>query len=103
MKINGTPPINPSKPVTSTANESREASKATSALAGTASSSNEAVRLSPEYANITKALKGDAPFDAEKVTKIKKAVDDGTFEISPEEIADAMIENAVSLLSKKSA
>ena len=41
-----------------------------------------------------------AEFDAEKVARISKAIDDGSFKINPEAIADKLISNAQELLSK---
>jgi negative regulator of flagellin synthesis FlgM len=41
-----------------------------------------------------------AEFDAEKVARISKAIDNGTFKINPEAIADKLISNAQELLSK---
>ena len=41
-----------------------------------------------------------AEFDAEKVARISKAIDDGTFKINPEAIADKLISNAQELLGK---
>ncbi len=41
-----------------------------------------------------------AEFDAEKVARISKAIDDGTFKINPEAIADKLISNAAELLGK---
>lgn len=41
-----------------------------------------------------------AEFDAEKVARISKAIDDGTFKIDPEAIADKLISNAQDLLGK---
>ena len=39
-------------------------------------------------------------FDAEKVARISKAIEDGTFKINPEAIADKLIANAHEALSK---
>jgi negative regulator of flagellin synthesis FlgM len=39
-------------------------------------------------------------FDAEKVARISKAIDGGSFKINPEVIADKLISNAQELLSK---
>ncbi len=39
-------------------------------------------------------------FDAEKVARISKAIDGGSFKINPEAIADKLISNAQELLSK---
>lgn len=41
-----------------------------------------------------------AEFDAEKVASISKAIEDGSFKINPEAIADKLISNAQELLSK---
>jgi negative regulator of flagellin synthesis FlgM len=43
---------------------------------------------------------GGAEFDAEKVARISKAIEEGTFKINPEAIADKLITNAQELLSK---
>lgn len=47
-------------------------------------------------------LKGSTTpeFDAEKVARISKAIDEGTFKINPEAIADKLISNAAELLGK---
>lgn len=39
-------------------------------------------------------------FDAEKVARISKSIEDGSFKINPEAIADKLISNAQELLSK---
>jgi negative regulator of flagellin synthesis FlgM len=41
-----------------------------------------------------------AEFDAEKVSRISKAIGDGTFKVNPEAIADKLISNAAELLGK---
>ncbi|MES2991710.1 MAG: flagellar biosynthesis anti-sigma factor FlgM [Pseudomonadota bacterium] len=41
-----------------------------------------------------------AEFDAEKVARISKAIEDGTFQINPEAIADKLIANAQEVLTK---
>ena len=41
-----------------------------------------------------------AEFDAEKVARISKSIEDGTFKINPEAIADKLIANAREALSK---
>ena len=43
-----------------------------------------------------------ADFDAEKVERISKAIDDGTFVVNHSAIADKLIANAKELLSKYS-
>lgn len=39
-------------------------------------------------------------FDAEKVARVSKSIEDGSFKINPEAIADKLISNAQELLSK---
>jgi negative regulator of flagellin synthesis FlgM len=39
-------------------------------------------------------------FDAEKVARISKSIDDGSFQVNPEAIADKLIANAQEVLSK---
>jgi len=46
-------------------------------------------------------LSTGAEFDAEKVARISKAIDDGSFKVNPEAIADKLIANAQELLSPK--
>ena len=41
-----------------------------------------------------------AEFDTEKVARISKAIDNGTFKINPKAIADKLISNAQELLGK---
>lgn len=41
-----------------------------------------------------------AEFDAEKVARVSKAINEGTFKINPEAIADKLISNATELLGK---
>lgn len=44
---------------------------------------------------------GSTPeFDAEKVARISKAIEDGTFKVNPEAIADKLIANAQEVLTK---
>jgi negative regulator of flagellin synthesis FlgM len=56
-----------------------------------------------ELSNNASALMtgGSSPeFDSEKVARISKSIDDGTFKINPEAIADKLISNAQELLKK---
>ncbi len=43
----------------------------------------------------------DGDFDAEKVAKIKNAIDQGTYKVNPDAIADKLINNARDLLPSK--
>lgn len=43
----------------------------------------------------------EGSFDAAKVDRIKKAIDDGTYKVNPDAIADKLIANAKELLSRQ--
>jgi negative regulator of flagellin synthesis FlgM len=46
-------------------------------------------------------MAGDGTFDAGKVSSIKEAIDNGTYQVNPEVIADKLISNAKELLQGK--
>ena len=43
----------------------------------------------------------DPTFDAQKVSKVKQAIDDGSYQIDPEAIADKLIANSRELLARR--
>jgi negative regulator of flagellin synthesis FlgM len=43
----------------------------------------------------------DGSFDAEKVDRIKKAIDNGTYKVNADAIADKLINNAQELLTRR--
>lgn len=43
----------------------------------------------------------DGTFDADKVSSVKDAIDNGTYQVNPEVIADKLISNAKELLQGK--
>lgn len=43
----------------------------------------------------------DASFDAEKVARVKQSIEDGSYKINPEAIADKLIANAQEVLARK--
>lgn len=51
---------------------------------------NDQVALTDKALHLSK-IESAAPVDREKIEAIKKAISDGTFKISPENIADKMI------------
>ena len=63
----------------------------------TAAGSSATVDISPE-ANALAA--GDGSFDAAKVDRISKSIQDGSFKINPDAIADKLIANAQELLTR---
>ena len=83
---NGTPSATNGTPATATAIPARADASARIELSNTAA---------------TLLTSGStAEFDAEKVARISKAIEDGTFRINPEAIADKLISNAAELLGK---
>jgi negative regulator of flagellin synthesis FlgM len=78
-----------------------EAAKANtaSAIPGTADASAK-IALSSEAASLIQGG-SSSEFDAEKVARISQAIDDGSFKINAEVIADKLISNAQELLVKK--
>lgn len=69
-----------------------------SAIPATADDSAK-IELSSSAATL---MSGDvsADFDAEKVARISKSIEDGTFTINPDAIADKLISNAREALAK---
>ncbi len=43
----------------------------------------------------------DPAFDAQKVSKVKQSIDDGSYQIDPEAIADKLIANSRELLERR--
>jgi negative regulator of flagellin synthesis FlgM len=87
--------------------------KASSGKAGTTKTANaapvetkssESVTLSPMYAklqSLEEKMATDKVFDPEKVEAIKSAISSGSFNVSPDKIADGLIETVKDLLSSK--
>ena len=78
----------------------QEAAKAPSAAAIPATADPSASVALSSAASTLLDNESSANFDAEKVARIAKAIDDGTFKINPEVIADKLIANAKELLTK---
>lgn len=56
--------------------------------------SKETVRISPEgqtLSRLSKQLGSDTPVNREKVEALKAAIDDGTYEVNPQELAKKML------------
>ncbi|MGE5451912.1 MAG: flagellar biosynthesis anti-sigma factor FlgM [Acidobacteriota bacterium] len=75
------------------------ASGKTTSLDGGVSQSAK-VSLSPMAASLISG--NDPDFDANKVDKIKQSIDDGTYQVDAEVIADKLIANAQELLKRSS-
>lgn len=80
------------------ASDAAKANTAT-AIPGTADASAK-IALSSEAASLIQGG-SSSEFDAEKVARISQAIDDGSFKVNAEVIADKLISNAQELLVKK--
>lgn len=74
---------------------STTSSNKTSSASGGASDSAK-VTISTAATGLISGSDGD--FDAGKVSSVKQAIDDGTYQVNPEVIADKLITNAKDLL-----
>ncbi|MBH1987588.1 MAG: flagellar biosynthesis anti-sigma factor FlgM [Burkholderiales bacterium] len=74
---------------------------------GKASSTDEAISQSAKVTLSTSATGlmagGDGVMDMAKVSRVKQAIDDGSYKANPEVIADKLISNARELLQRKQA
>ncbi|HUP05858.1 MAG TPA: flagellar biosynthesis anti-sigma factor FlgM [Caldimonas sp.] len=80
-----------------------DAAKTHGTAPGSAASAPDAsakVELSSTAATLL-STGASAEFDADKVARISKAIEDGSFKVNPEVIADKLIANAQELLSQK--
>lgn len=73
------------------------ASSKTSSASGSTSESAK-VTLSTVASGL---MSVEGEFDAEKVSSVKQSIDNGTYKINPEVIADKLISNAKDLLQVK--
>ena len=109
MKIGPTPdqPTPIPKPVSTGAQAPSDATRtasgaATAAADAPASDASAKLALSSTASNLLKTGIG-AEFDAQKVASISAAIDNGSFKINPEAIADKLISNAQELLTQAKA
>lgn len=79
------------------ASTSGTAGKTTSLDGGVSSSAK--VTLSSAATGLMTGAEGD--FDANKVSQVKQSIDNGTYKVNPEVIADKLISNAKDLLQPK--
>jgi len=85
-------------PQTATA-PNAEAAKTQAAATPATPDASANVQLSSAASSLLSGS-GSADFDSEKVARISKAIEDGTYKIDAEVIADKLIANAQELLGK---
>jgi negative regulator of flagellin synthesis FlgM len=79
--------------------DTAKAQAAPAAAPGAAPDPSAKVELSSSAATLL-AGGASADFDADKVARMSKAIESGTFKVNPEAIADKLIGNAQELISK---
>jgi negative regulator of flagellin synthesis FlgM len=103
MKIGSPPDKPPVAPATAGRSASGEASTGKASAAEGGAEASAQVDISNAAAALMSGVgASSAEFDAEKVARISQAIDDGSFKINPEAIADKLIANAHELLTKAS-
>jgi negative regulator of flagellin synthesis FlgM len=101
MKIGQTPdiPLNANAPVQSSQSKTGQ-SAAASATKG-ATSAGVAVTVSTLARTLDLAKTADnADFDTDKVNAVRTAIEQGTYEVNPEAIADKLLANAQEMLNR---
>jgi negative regulator of flagellin synthesis FlgM len=84
-----------------TAQKNAAQTKAAGASAADAEADASAqVQLSAAASSLLGAAPADADFDADKVARISQAIDNGSYKVNAEVIADRLIANAQELLGK---
>jgi negative regulator of flagellin synthesis FlgM len=98
MKI-GNPAEKPASAAAATAQPAAtEAAKAHSAATPATPDASAKLQLSSTASSLLSS--GSAEFDSDKVAKISKSIEDGTYKVNHEAIADKLIANAQEVLTK---
>jgi negative regulator of flagellin synthesis FlgM len=77
-----------------------KAAGASAANAGAEADASAQVQLSAAASSLLGAAPAEADFDADKVARISQAIDNGSYKVNAEVIADKLIANAQELLGK---
>jgi len=67
----------------------------------TSSSASESAKVTLSTAAAGLMASADGDFDVDKVSSVKQQIDDGSYKVDPEVIADKLIANAKDLLQGK--
>lgn len=76
----------------------KPAEQATQAVGAAAPEASSTVSLSSAASSLTSTSSAGADFDADKVKRISDAIENGSFKVNPEAIADKLIANAREVL-----
>jgi len=74
--------------------------EAAATASSTASSSGVAVTVSTAVRNLEQANRGEADIDTDKVNAVRTAIEQGTYVVNPEVIADKLLANAQEMLNR---
>jgi negative regulator of flagellin synthesis FlgM len=77
-----------------------ETKAAGASAAGAEADASAQVQLSAAASSLLGAAPAEADFDADKVARISQAIDNGSYKVNAEVIADRLIANAQELLGK---
>ena len=89
----------PAKPTAPTAEAGKGQAAAAAAATPDTPDASAKIELSSAATGLLSSS-SSAEFDADKVARISQAINDGTFKINPDVIADKLISNAQELLTK---
>lgn len=101
MKIGNPADVAGAGPLTQASPASGEAAKAGRAAAGAAPDESAKVELSSAAESLRSGAAG-GEFDADKVARVRQAIEDGSFKVNAEVIADKLLANAQEALGRVS-
>lgn len=91
----------PSTAASDAAAPAKARQEAAATASSTASSSGVAVTVSTAVRNLEQANRGEAAdIDMDKVNAVRQAIEDGTYVVNPEVIADKLLANAQEMLNR---
>lgn len=100
MKIGNSPELNAYTKLSNERTGAADAGKAKAGKAGGADAGSQVELSSTASSLIAGSGSEDGSFDAEKVSRIAKAIEEGKFTINADAIADKLIANASEMVSR---
>lgn len=92
--------INSALPSIGTTPDSGRARSPAAPQQKTGASASERVDISAHSARLQEVSAGGAPVDSQRVAEIKQAIAEGRFQISPERIADGLLNSVRDMLGR---